>query len=259
MTTISIIGTAGRNKRNPLLISHFEYMCNKVKSFISQHELLSKSKEITLVSGGAAWADQIAVELYLEDPIKYNLILYLPCPIVEKENKYVYYDSNSSDWRLNPGRSSNNYHISFTKQIGKDSIGDIMKAKELGAVIDTSSNGFHSRNTKVAKSDYILAFTFGKGEIPEKSGTLDTWNKSKSTNKYHFTLPATFLTKPIASSETITTTATLPSVEKILSKRSFDSFLLSSPTTEHNNNECDLTKKKLKSDTLITDFFQKIK
>eukprot|EP01133_Synstelium_polycarpum_P015983 gene15983-19009_t len=37
---------------------------------------------------------------------------------------------------------------------------DIIKAQKLGATLDTTSTGFHSRNTKVAKSQHIVAFTF---------------------------------------------------------------------------------------------------
>jgi len=52
--------------------------------------------------------------------------------------------------------------------------------------LNTESHGFHNRNSQVAKSDYVIAFTWGKEE-PEDGGTLDTWNKSKG-KKIHISL-----------------------------------------------------------------------
>jgi hypothetical protein len=43
--------------------------------------------------------------------------------------------------------------------------------------LSPQSLGFHNRNTSIAKSDYIIAFTWGK-EQPEAGGTLDTWKKA---------------------------------------------------------------------------------
>src|SRR5699024_2276486 len=61
----------------------------------------------------------------------------------------------------------------------------------LGATLDTSSKGFHERNTKVAQSDYLIAFTFGL-DRPVSGGTLDTWKKATTNNKFHFTIPLNF-------------------------------------------------------------------
>ena len=39
----------------------------------------------------------------------------------------------------------------------------------------------------VAKSDYLIAFTWNKGNVPKDGGTLNTWNKCKN-NKIHISL-----------------------------------------------------------------------
>ncbi|EGG21939.1 optic atrophy 3-like family protein [Cavenderia fasciculata] len=209
-TTISIIGTAGRDKTKRLTSDHFAYMCQCVESYIADKGLLLSSNQpsslqkstVTLVSGGAAWADHVAVDIYLRNPQLYNLVLYLPCPIVKvgggddgssssttSSTKYQYLDTLSKDWRTNPGKTSNNYHNIMSKELGgRDTIKEIMDAHELGAILDTSSKGFHTRNTKVSKSDYLIAFTSSTSGQPEGGGTLDTWTKSKSLNKIHFTL-----------------------------------------------------------------------
>lgn len=61
---------------------------------------------------------------------------------------------------------------------------------ELYKVINISEinihKGFHSRNQYVAKSDYMLAFTFGKN-CPEDGGTKHTWDLCKN-KKFHISL-----------------------------------------------------------------------
>jgi hypothetical protein len=43
-----------------------------------------------------------------------------------------------------------------------------------------------ARNKKVAiNSELLIAFTFGRGDIPGSSGTLNTWNQCKG-QKRHF-------------------------------------------------------------------------
>ena len=48
-------------------------------------------------------------------------------------------------------------------------------------------NGFHERNSHVATSDYLLAFTWGSGDVPMEGGTMDTWKKSRG-RKCHVSL-----------------------------------------------------------------------
>lgn len=181
MTTVSIIGTAGRSYRSPTS----EMYHKMILSAISY--LRAISGDIILVSGGAAWSDHVAVHLYLHRqqyslPIT-QLRLYLPCAFDTSTKKYV--DTGASDWRVNPGRISNTYHQQFSYAINTNSL------DELATAITTAKvevyNGFHQRNTYVARSEYVLAFTWGQHE-PEDGGTKDTWNKAKHAKRAHISL-----------------------------------------------------------------------
>ncbi len=181
MTTVSIIGTAGRSYRSPTP----EMYHKMILSAISY--LRAVSGNIILVSGGAAWSDHVAVHLYLYRqqyslPIT-QLRLYLPCAFDTLTKKYV--DTGATDWRVNPGRISNTYHQQFSYSIGNNSF------EELATSISTAYieiyNGFHARNSRVAQSEYVLAFTWGEHE-PEDGGTKDTWNKAKHAKRAHVSL-----------------------------------------------------------------------
>ena len=75
--TISIIGTSGRGDNFiKLLPDHWPKMCNKSEEYI-QSIVNNSWEKVILVSGGAAWADHIAVDLYLKHP-ESQLVLHLP-------------------------------------------------------------------------------------------------------------------------------------------------------------------------------------
>ena len=183
---ISIIGTAGRKSDGQKMTSElYMKMIKKTCEIIkSQTELSSpnsrvESKEITLVSGGAAWSDHIAVNLYLSGKFG-KLILYLPCKLKDNSkvwNTMKYYHELFSKKMYSNCKESNSFHT----------LSEISLALEKGAILGSDSGGFHSRNTLVAQSDYIIAFTWGNGDIPKDGGTLDTWNKSNG-KKIHVSL-----------------------------------------------------------------------
>jgi len=71
------------------------------------------------------------------------------------------------------------------------SFDELHLAKAFKAKFSHSNKGFHDRNTTVAKGcDYLIAFTFGKGDQPADGGTLDTWKKCPlaSAKRVHFPL-----------------------------------------------------------------------
>ena len=168
MIYISIIGTA----RGDYVPELFDKMITTAKY------MLSNLKDITLISGGAAWADHVAVRLYLEGFVS-KLILHLPC---EWSNEAQYYDNGDYDWGTNPGRTSNYYHSKFSQIIGINSLDEIDQAIKKGAEI-CIHKGFHERNNYVAKCNCLIGFTWSN----VSGGTLDTWNKC-SSQKYHIDL-----------------------------------------------------------------------
>lgn len=175
MVTIAIIGTAGRDKLAPYTKELFDKMVNAAKY------ILRNLTDITVISGGAAWADHIAVRLYLEGYVS-KLILHLPCAWSETQ----YLDTGNYDWRTNPGKTSNYYHSKFSTIIGFDSLDEISQAIKKGAEIH-AHKGYHARNTSVANCDYMIAFTWSPTDSPADGGTLDTWNKC-TAQKYHISL-----------------------------------------------------------------------
>lgn len=185
--TISIIGTSGRKEAlKGLSPKLYHSMVRKAEEVIDS---LSLSKEeILLVSGGAAWSDHVAVSLFLTGNYG-GLKLYLPAPF--DEEKEAFFDTGVVNWKTNPGGTANYYFRPFSRSMGRNMLKDLKKALEKGAIIDIptgKSSGFHGRNTLVARSDVVLAFTWGKKE-PEDGGTKDTWNKvPKGSTKIHIPL-----------------------------------------------------------------------
>jgi hypothetical protein len=167
MATISIIGTAGRKEDAQKLGSlTYSKMVHAVKS------VLTKPNH-TLVSGGAAYSDHIAVSLFLAKECS-KLRLYLPCGF--DLDKCQFYDDGTFDWRTNPGGTANYYHREFSKIRGKSSLEEIALAIDLGAEVIIEP-GFFGRNTKVAQSDGVIALTFGNGAVIKDGGTNDTARK----------------------------------------------------------------------------------
>lgn len=143
-------------------------------------KLNTKIDEICLISGGAAWSDHIAVYLYLNKNVLdipiINLELFLPCSFDKK-----YFDNGQYHWAVNPGKTANTYHSVFSKQINRNSLKDIQNCINIGATINIS-NGFHSRNKKIAeKADKLIAF----GDTDEPTGgTKYTYDLAKCDKKY---------------------------------------------------------------------------
>lgn len=178
MITVSVIGTSGRNTMDKLNAELYEKMITMTKDIIDNTFKLDP-KNIILISGGAAWCDHIAVSLFLENYTN-NSRLYIPCEwdFINKMYKRSYTEHDCA-------RTANYYHINFSKIIKRNSLHEIDKAVKNGLILDTSFPGFKNRNTAVSQSNYIIAFTFSKGNSPETGGTRDTWNKSKTKNKIH--------------------------------------------------------------------------
>lgn len=177
MRTIAIIGTAGRDKQHPMNRKHWEYMCHQVSEHIRFED--------HLVSGGAAWADHVAVWAY-RNGLCDNLTLHLPAPF----NGQAYAGGYGTS-----GGAANYYHGLFSRMLGIDSLWEIQDALRGGAQCthQPEARGYAAmanRNRLVAEqSDTMLAFTFGSGPVPADGGTRITWDMARpGTQKQHFTL-----------------------------------------------------------------------
>lgn len=175
---VAIIGTAGRNEDAAKLSEKlFQKMIEKAKDVIENTFKLDKSK-ITLVSGASSYTDDIVPILH--DTGKFaGMELYLPSRWDDK--KKCFNGSSHPD-----GYSLNNYHEVYSKVVYKDPNHSLHRLNRLknspNVVFHDEPIGFLSRNTLVARDcDYMIAFTFGKGNIPKIGGTSNTWKQSKKS------------------------------------------------------------------------------
>ncbi len=171
--TLGIIGTCGRGSDSDHLTRDtLTLMFAVAQSFAT---LLRADR---VVSGGAAWADSVAVSLYLRGLVP-SLTLHLPAPF--KGDRYEDTDA---------GRASNRYHIRATSIHGLNGLAEIREAIQRGATVTEETGSgmapFFTRNAKVAAdADAPLAFTYGvRGESALKDGgtahTMDAFLKRRT-------------------------------------------------------------------------------
>ncbi len=170
--TLAIVGTAGRkDDAKKLSKKHFEAMCCIAEGLLEQ--LAESNYPIShLVSGGAAWADHVAVRLFLDKKAP-HLRLFLPA--TWEGNAYA--DTGERDPFKNPGGTANYYHKLFQSATLIHSLYEIQVAKQQGAELIPVAKGFYARNALVAKSDFLLACTFGNEHEVKDGGTADTVRK----------------------------------------------------------------------------------
>lgn len=182
---LAIIGTAGRKEDNTKINTE---LYNNMKDII--YKFVKERPQIdSMISGGAAVADHLAVLLYNKDVIK-KLTLCLPCKFDMANCQFE--DNKNSDWFLNPGKTVNYYHNLFCGHCNNlRSLKDIQTAINKGAKVIVK-DGFHERNAIVAQADLLIAFTFGNESYVKPGGTAHTVSKflkiNKSENSYHVDL-----------------------------------------------------------------------
>jgi hypothetical protein len=151
------------------------------------------ARSVALVSGAAAWADHVAVRLFLERRVA-GLDLHLPAAL--EGGRFA---EDPSRGRFDPGRTANYYHDIFSASLKADTLAESGRAIELGAGC-TVGRDFRQRNTTVARSaEAVIAYTFGdrrakpslfKPEDPgfsdaaaagvKDGGTMDTYLKART-------------------------------------------------------------------------------
>jgi DNA helicase II / ATP-dependent DNA helicase PcrA len=177
MTKIAIIGTAGRDKTKPMTRQLWDWMVMHATEIVpgGSH----------LVSGGAAWADHLAVHLFLNGCAE-SLTLHLPAPM----NKHGFTGPFKS-----AASAANYYHGIFSDAIGENTIGQLLMACEgehCNGTFEPEAPGYgamFNRNKKVAATaESMLAYTFGPGDVPADGGTKDTWDMCRG-ERIHIQLP----------------------------------------------------------------------
>lgn len=148
--TIAIIGTAGRREDGDRL---------KADSFDRMYEAavetIGEWGTKAAVSGGAAWADHVAVKAYL-DGVVTSLQLHFPAPFAG--GKFVGHQF---------GQVANFYHDKFSATRGVNSYRELEAAIAKGAIV-TVGRGFKPRNLSIGRdATHMLALTFGSGKSAE--------------------------------------------------------------------------------------------
>ncbi|MGC4055616.1 MAG: hypothetical protein QM757_42880 [Paludibaculum sp.] len=178
---LGIIGTAGRKedleRLNPDM---FGRMCEQTELLI--RALRSNGETVDgLVSGGAAWADHVAVFLFLRGeqssiPGDLTLSLHTPSEWDSRKDRYV---------ENRDGHTANFHHDNFQLKTGIPSLRQIRESMSSERAFVASGGGFRARNQKIAEeADVLLAMTFGQGSaVKPKSGTEDTVRKYAALGK----------------------------------------------------------------------------
>jgi hypothetical protein len=110
----------------------------------------------------------VAVHLFLKKRVK-HLRLFIPC---EWDNG-AFMDAGTDD-KTNYGRILNKYHNAFQRKTLIHSLSEIQSARHEGAELLPCRGGFYGRNAMVAKSDCLIAMTFGNKEHVKDGGTAHT-------------------------------------------------------------------------------------
>lgn len=224
MIRIAVIGTAGRREDGPkmtreLYMLMYNDFLNRVIEIVKtpkkplprppgtfSPKQTNRSNphaaypDITLVSGGAAWADHLAVSLYLAvseshdssfelNSVAVSCFLYLPANFLVKSRCY------ESNMPLDPGSVANYYHHLFGQKMCADknsTLAGIYSAARAGASLIVEP-GFKNRNLLIAANcEHLIAYTWGEGHLPKDGGTRHTWDHCKSP-KVHVPLSSLLL------------------------------------------------------------------
>lgn len=178
MLKLAIIGTAGRDKSIQMTRALWNWMCSDIQSRVpvGSH----------VVSGGAAWADHLAVGLFLCGHAS-HLTLHLPAPFDLSHNRFIGGYSTA-------GNAANYYHRLFSEAIRCHTLDEIADVLSMPNCVNTQEpvqpgyGGMYARNKLVAQADQLFAYTFGKDSQPADGGTSNTWKMCKG-ERVHISLP----------------------------------------------------------------------
>lgn len=177
MIKVAIIGTSGRNPMDSMRLTadHMKWMAENVLCYI-EHVIKTTTDNIILISGGSAWADHVAVQLYLSHNFA-GLELYLPTDFDVENKKYA----NTYE-----GTMLNLLHSQCKEKINIDVLNELAEAIPKRTTTVVIKRGFLQRNSLVSKKcDHLICFVFSH---IISGGSNDTWKKTKHQNKIVFDL-----------------------------------------------------------------------
>jgi len=186
LARVAIVGFSGRSVPASAALNKelFDAMVAAAKTTIEDKFALPLGN-VCLVSGGAAWADHVAVSLALSvDGDAHQLRLYMPGPFDAQTGLIA----NSAC-----AQTANTLHRRFAEQTGIPSLANLVEAHMFGADIRSDERGFLARNRQIADSaDYMIAFSWSSTPEPSDGGTGHVWRAAKrrldSTRMVHITM-----------------------------------------------------------------------
>lgn len=176
---LAIVGTAGR--RDDAARLNADMWLAMRQKLLQVIDCLQTEKQCTvtdLISGGAAWGDHLAVDLFITRYTAFQtLTLCLPCDFDLQYRRY--YEIAKHRGRV-PGRILNYYHHRFSAAIKTQSLAELALAIQHDQTKCVISDGLFARNTEIAnRADALVAFTFGNRSMVKPGGTADTVAKFK--------------------------------------------------------------------------------
>jgi hypothetical protein len=178
---LAIIGTAGRDKTKPMNAALWAAMLADLRARLLPGDIL--------VSGGAAWADHLAVAAFLRGWAP-GLRLYLPAPLTDGPGQPRFLAAGGGQ---SSGSAANYYHGLFRQATGVDGVAEIVQAVDAGAIVNAQPSapglgGMFARNRLVAQeATDAIAYTWGTGE-PQDGGTRNTWLLLQHATREHVSL-----------------------------------------------------------------------
>ncbi len=189
---VAVIGSAGRNRLiRRVNAKDYKEMCAELVSVLGFLRKESGKEAVSLVSGGSALSDHVAVSLFLVGTCK-KLELFLPADFSVENNLF---DASRS------GKSLHNHHMRFSDACGVESLRELSNAMRCEGLCSVKSfSGFAARNKALAASspEYAVVFGFDRADkvlvCPEDEcewaptgGSRQTWRalrKAGSTLLY---------------------------------------------------------------------------
>ena len=182
---VALIGTAGRDKEHATSMTPalWQAMVTDAQGRVRPTD--------AVISGGAAWADHLAVRLFLDGHAA-ALQLHLPAPL-GADGRFVGPGINAGG---SAASAANYYHDLFKRSAGVDGLKDIAQAIARGATVTAEPEGpgygaMMARNKHVAAGcDNMVAYTWGDADIPADGGTKSTWDMARNADRVHVGLAA---------------------------------------------------------------------
>jgi hypothetical protein len=148
---LAVVGTAGRGQDGARLTADdFNAMVDRVSRTVRPTDVL--------ISGGAAWSDHVAVQLFLDGKVG-GLVLHLPGELMMKEvpgeTPRLQFDNLGF---MTSGSTANLYHDQFAKALGLqpgDTIAQLQQAIDKGAVVTFGNGASPTRSSDTEISSFI--------------------------------------------------------------------------------------------------------